>query len=243
MKSLALIPALNVAGRVGDVIRRIPGQEVELTLLIDDGSTDGTADVARDAGATVVSHASNRGVGAAIRTGIEYARDHGYEGIIVLNALGKFDPADLGSILQPLKEGQADLVQGSRFVAGGSLHGIPFKRLIGTKGYSFVFSTLLGHSVSDASSGIRAFRTALADSPGIDLNQPWLDRYELEPYLLYRTIACGYRVVEVPMTIHYPPGPRSAYTRMRPVQDWWHLARPLFSLAADRLKGDVKKVR
>ena len=241
MKSLALIPALNVAGQVGDVIRRIPGQDVELTLLIDDGSSDGTAEVARDAGATVIVHDENRGVGAAIRTGIEYARDHSFEGIMVLNALGKFDPADLGNILRPLKEGRADLVQGSRFVAGGSLHGIPFKRLIGTKGYSFVFSILLGHSVSDASSGIRAFRTSLADGPDIDLTQTWLDRYELEPYLLYRTIACGYRVIEVPMTIHYPSGPRSSYTRMRPVHDWWHLARPLFSLAADRLKGNVKK--
>ena len=241
MKSLALIPALNVAERVGDVIGRIPKQEVELALLVDDGSTDGTANVAREAGATVVRHEDNRGVGAAIRTGIEYARDQGYDGIVVLNALGKFDPADLGSILQPLKDGQADLVQGSRFVTGGSLHGIPFKRLIGTRGYSFVFSTLLGSTVSDASSGIRAFKTSLADSPEIDLNQDWLDRYELEPYLLYKTIACGYRFMEVPMTIHYPPGPRSAYTRMRPVRDWWHLARPLLSLAADRLKGNVKK--
>jgi len=241
MKSLALIPALNVAGRVGDVIRRIPEGEVDLVLLVDDGSTDGTAAVAREAGATVVSHAANRGVGSAIRTGIEYARDHGYEGIMVLNALGKFDPADLGRILTPLKESRADLVQGSRFADGGSLQGIPFKRLIGTRGYSFVFSAIVGRKVSDATSGIRAFRVELANGRGIDLNQPWLDRYELEPYLLFKAISSGYRVLEVPMDVRYPPGPRQAYTRMRPIHDWWHMARPLIVLAGLRLKSVFKR--
>ena len=241
MKILAIIPALNVAQKVGEVIRRVPAREVDRVLLVDDGSTDETYKVALEAGATVLNHGQNRGVGAAIRTGIGYARKHEFDGVVILNAIGKFDPADVGVLLEPLREGRADLVQGSRFAVGGSLHGIPFKRLIGTRGYSLVFSTLLGHTVTDASSGIRAFKTSLAFSKGIDLDQGWLDRYELEPYLLWKTIACGYRVLEVPMTIHYPPGPRSEYTRMRPVIDWWHLARPLLSLAASRATFKHKK--
>jgi len=243
MKILAIIPALNVARQVGDVIRRVPAGEVDLVMLVDDGSTDTTADVARDAGATVVSHAQTRGVGAAIRTGIEYALKNGFEGVVILNAIGKFDPADVGSLLAPLREGRADLVQGSRFAAGGGHHGTPLKRWIGQHGYSFAFSALLGRRVSDASSGIRAFRTSLAYSDGIDLNQKWLDRYELEPYLLWKSIERGHRVLEVPMTVHYPAGPRVEYTRMRPGRDWWRLARPMFILAADRARGGCKKRR
>lgn len=241
MKVLAIIPGLNVASHVGEVVRRVPAGEVDRTLVIDDGSTDGTATEARNAGATVVRHDRNRGVGAAIRTGLQYARDHDFEAVVVLNAIGKFDPVHVGTLLAPLREGKADLVQGSRFVAGGSHHGIPLKRRIGTRGYSLAFSTLLGHSVSDASSGIRAFRTSLAFSKGIELEQSWLDRYELEPYLLWKSIECGHRVVEVPMTVHYPHGPRSAYTRMRPVRDWWHLVRPLVTLAFERAESGFKK--
>jgi dolichol-phosphate mannosyltransferase len=237
MKMLAVIPALNVARQVGRVIRRVPADEVDVVLVVDDGSTDETAAAAREAGAIVVSHAENQGAGAAIRTGIRYARERGFEGVVVLNAIGKFDPADVGTLLKPLREGRADLVQGSRFLPDGSHHGAPLKRQIGQHGYSLAFSALLGHRVSDASSGIRAFRTSLANAEGIDLDQPWLNRYELEPYLLWKTIECGYRLLEVPMTVHYPPGPRSEYTRMRPIRDWWHLARPLLILAAGRVRN------
>ena len=241
MKTLAIIPGLNVAQHVGNVVKRVPGQEVDRVLVVDDGSTDNTSEVARQAGADVVRHETNQGVGAAIRTGIGYARAHGYDAVVVLNAIGKYDPADLGTLRAPLRAGVADLVQGSRFLEGGSHHGIPFKRRVGTRGYSLVFSTLLGHRVSDASSGIRAFKTSLSEARGIDLNQRWLDRYELEPYLLWKTIECGHRVVEVPMRVEYPQGPRSSYTRMRPVQDWWHLVRPMLKLTLQRAGSAVHK--
>ena len=234
MKILAVIPALNVAHKVGEVVGRVPDSEVDRVLVIDDGSTDATAGVAREAGATVVQHRINRGAGAAIRTGIAYAREHDFDGVVILNAIGKYDPADVGGLLTPLREGRADLVQGSRFVDGGRHRGTPLRRLLGQRGYSFVFSMLLGHTISDASSGIRAFRTSLARADGIDLEQRWLDRYELEPYLLWKSIQLGYRVLEVPMNVHYPAGPRASYTRMRPVRDWWHLTRPLVLLTFER---------
>jgi dolichol-phosphate mannosyltransferase len=223
------------------VVQRVPAEEVDLVLVVDDGSTDATAQVAREAGATVVRHEQNQGAGAAIRTGIRYAREHGFEGVVVLNAIGKFDPADVGTLLTPLREGRADLVQGSRFVPDGTHEGAPLKRQIGQWGYSLAFSTLLGHRVTDASSGIRAFRTSLAFADGIDLDQSWLNRYELEPYLLWKAIQLGHRVLEVPMNVHYPPGPRAEYTRMRPIKDWWRLTRPLLFLTADRFRLGPRK--
>ena len=237
LRVLALIPGYNVGPQVVDrVLRRIPRELVDEMLVIDDGSTDDTAAQARAGGATVVSHDCNRGVGAAIRTGLSYARARDYDAVVILNAIGKFDPAGLGVLLAPLQDGSADLVQGSRFLPGGSFTRMPMKRQLGTRAYSALFSVLLGKWVSDASSGIRAFRCAILDTPGLDISQPWLDRYELEPYLLWKALQLGRRVVEVPMDVHYPEGPRLAYTRMRPILDWWRLSRPLLILGAERLR-------
>ena len=236
LRVLALIPSYNVGSQVVDrVLRRIPRSLVDEMLVVDDGSTDDTAQNARAAGATVVSHEHNRGVGAAIRTGLHYARARAYDAVVILNAIGKFDPAGLGVLLAPLQDGTADLVQGSRFLPGGSFTRMPMKRQLGTRAYSALFSLLLGKRVSDASSGIRAFRCAILDTPGLDIAQPWLDRYELEPYLLWKALQLGLRVVEVPMDVHYPEGPRAAYTRMRPIHDWWRLSRPLLILGAERV--------
>lgn len=237
----AIIPALNVARVVGErVIRRIPRDQVAEIVLIDDGSTDDTAEVARAAGATVLSHERNRGVGAAIRTGLAHARQQGHDAVVILNAQGKYDPIDIGTLLAPLNDGSADLVQGSRFVDGGAYEDMPLRRLVGQRAYSALFSLLVGHLVTDASSGIRAFRVSLTEHPELDLDQPWLDRYELEPYLLFRAVELGLRVKEVPMLVHYPKE-RADYTRMRPIIDWWHISRPLLILGADSAKRRVLK--
>lgn len=230
---MAVIPAWNEGHRVVErVIERVPPEEVTEVLLVDDGSTDDTASVAREAGATVVSHGRNRGVGAAIRTGIHHARDHRFDAVVVLNAAGKFDPRRVGDLLGPLRTGEADLVQGSRYVQRRRGHRMPLYRRVATRAYSASFTVLLGHRITDGTSGIRAFRTELAAHPGIDLDQPWLDGYELEPYLLWKSVECGFRVREVPMTLRYPS---TDYTRMRPLLDWWRIYRPLLRLKAERL--------
>lgn len=236
LKVQAIIPALNVAQLVVPrVIDRIPKHQVDEVVLIDDGSSDDTAHVAARAGATVLRHDKNRGVGAAIRTGLAHAKARGHDAVVILNAQGKYDPVDIATLLNPLREGRADLVQGSRFVPGGQHVGMPVRRLLGQHAYSAVFSALLGHRITDASSGIRAFFVSVAHHPQIDLSQPWLDRYELEPYLLYRAVQVGLRVVEVPMLAVYPKE-RADYTRMRPGIDWWHLSHPLVVLATQRAR-------
>lgn len=243
LKVQAIIPALNVAQVVVPrVIERIPANQVDEVVVVDDGSTDDTADVARRAGATVIRHEQNRGVGAALRSGLSYAKDRGHDAVVILNAQGKYDPSDIATLLTPLREGRADLVQGSRFVPGGRHVGMPLRRLLGQHAYSAVFSALLGHRITDASSGIRAFLLTVANHPQIDLSQPWLDRYELEPYLLYRAVQVGLRVVEVPMLAVYPKE-RASYTRMRPGIDWWHLSHPLVVLGAERARDLLSKLR
>jgi dolichol-phosphate mannosyltransferase len=93
-----------------------------------------------------------------------------------------------------------------------------------------MFTILAGRRITDGSNGFRAFFLTVLDCPGIDLNQDWLDRYELEVYLLYKAVRSPrIRVVEVPVTVFYRGGAKQ-YSKMKPFRDWWRLVRPLLYL-------------
>jgi len=93
-----------------------------------------------------------------------------------------------------------------------------------------VFTRLTGQKITDATNGFRAFFLSIPDDDNINLDQEWLDSYELEPYLLYKAIRSRkFKVVEVPITVYYR-GEARQYSKMRPFRDWWRLARPLFFL-------------
>lgn len=223
-------PAWNEGERIARVVKGVPAGAVDAVFVVDDGSSDDTARSAREAGARVLCHERNRGVGAAIRTGLEQARQEGFEVAVVISGAAKSPPAQIPSLLQPIREDWADFVQGSRYVPGGTQSAMPLGRVLGTRAYSLFFSLLVGRRVHDASSGFRAMRLSMLDDRRIDLRQGWLDRYELEPYLLFQALRCGFRVVEVPMRVEYPPAGRP-YTKMRAITGWWSIFRPVLFLA------------
>ena len=84
--------------------------------------------------------------------------------------------------------------------------------------------------MTDATNGFRIFRTAILRDPAIKLDQPWLTSYDLEPYLLYKVIRRGYRLIEHPVTVRYHA--HEGYTKMRGLRDWWRLFRPALLLRA-----------
>jgi len=205
---------------------------VDSLLVVDDGSTDDTADRAEAAGAQVLRAGINRGVGAAIRSGIDLAIQQHFDIVVIISGGGKTPPEHIPSLLAPIVNGDAELVQGSRYTTGGQFLRMPLRRRIGTRAYTFLFSLLCGHRVTDASSGFRAIKLSLFDDKRIDLWQEWLDRYELEPYVLFQALKLGHKVVEVPVTIEYPPATDGiAYTKMRALLDWWKIFRPAVFLA------------
>jgi dolichol-phosphate mannosyltransferase len=223
-----VIPAYNEAGKIGAVVRKVPRRHVACVIVVDDASSDGTADEARAAGADqVLVHAVNRGVGAAIRTGLFAARSQGYDAAAILSGDDQHEPDELPRVLGPLLEGRADLVQGSRWLPGGATPGIPAERRWLTQLYPMLFRLASGYPSTDGTNGFRAFRLSLLDDARIRLDQPWLDRYELEPYLLFQTVRSGYRVQEVPVTVRYHS---RGTTKMRLVRDGWRLLRPLIFL-------------
>ncbi|MGH7730321.1 MAG: glycosyltransferase family 2 protein [Candidatus Eiseniibacteriota bacterium] len=224
----AVVPAFNESGKIGDVVRKVPRRFAACVIVVDDCSSDGTAEEARAAGAErVVRHPVNRGVGAGIRTGLMTARDAGFEFAAILSGDDQHEPDELPRVLGPLFEGRADLVQGSRWLPGGATPGIPSDRRWLTRLYPLLFRIASGYPSTDGTNGFRAFRLAMLDDPRIRLDQDWLDRYELEPYLLYQAVRCGYRVSEVPVTVRYHG---RGTTKMRLVQDSWRLLRPLIFL-------------
>ncbi|HKY05151.1 MAG TPA: glycosyltransferase family 2 protein [Blastocatellia bacterium] len=228
---LCLAPAWNEGERIARVVKAVPRDSVESMLVIDDGSTDSTASFAETAGATVLKSPGNRGVGAAIRSGIDYAIENGYTVVVVVSGGGKTPPEQIPRLLEPIINGEADLVQGSRYKEGGEFLRMPLRRRLGTRAYTLLFSLFVGRRVTDASSGFRAIRLSLFRDKRINLWQDWLDRYELEPYLLFKALRLGHNVVEVPVTIEYPPESDGiAYTKMRALVDWWKIFRPIFFL-------------
>lgn len=229
---LCIAPAWNEGERIGRVVQAVPADVVETTLVADDGSTDDTVAFAEAAGAVVLSSGENRGVGAAIRSGIDYARKHGYDIVVVVSGGGKTPPEQIPRLLEPIINGGADLAQGSRYVEGGEFLRMPLIRRLGTRAYTFLFSFFVRRKVTDGSSGFRAFKVSLFDDKRINLWQDWLDRYELEPYLLFKSLKLGHKVVEIPVTIEYPKeNDGMAYTKMRAIVDWWKIFRPIFFLA------------
>lgn len=230
MRVLAVIPAFNEQGKVGAVVRKVPPGLVDRILVVDDASTDLTSDEARAAGADVVRHASNLGVGAAIRTGIDRALAEGFDAVVVLSGDDQHEPSELPRVLEPLRTGRCDFVQGSRWLPGGASPNITRFRSVLTRAYAWSFRRVIDFPCTDGTNGFRAFSTMLfRGERRIDLWQEWLNTYELEPYLLYSAIRAGYRVLEVPVTVRYPIG-RGGFTKMKPVRDWWRILRPLVYL-------------
>ena len=223
-----VVPAWNEQGKIGQVVRKVPRRLAACVIVVDDCSSDGTSAEARAAGAErVIRHERNRGVGAGIRTGLLAARQAGYEFAAVLSGDDQHEPDELERVLAPLFAGTADLVQGSRWLPGGATPGIPRSRRWLTRLYPVLFRLASGAPCTDGTNGLRAFRLSLLDDPRIRLEQDWLDRYELEPYLLFQAVRSGYRVREVPVTVRYHG---RGTTKMHWLRDGWRILRPVIYL-------------
>jgi len=230
-KILAVLPAYNEVGKIGQVVKKIQAvNTVDTILTVDDFSTDETAEEASQAGSKVIRHAYNRGVGAGIRTGIQYAINNEYTICVVLSGDDQHEPKELPVVLGPVISGEYDFIQGSRRLPGGRIENGTLFRRVSTWLYSLLFSLLTFRRITDATNGFRAFRLSIFDQPEINIDQDWLDRYELEPYILFKVVTNrNLKIKEVPITIYYHIDGRK-YTKMTPFKDWWRLAKPMVYL-------------
>jgi dolichol-phosphate mannosyltransferase len=224
---VAIPVAHNEERAIGCVLDRLAPVSGVDAAVVDDGSTDGTAATVRARGASLIQRGTRGGAGAAIRTAYAWAREHGYDICVIMSGNDKDRPAEMDALIGPIVRGEADLVQGSRYLAGGAYHNMPMHRQLASRFvHPWLFSAFAGQWMTDTTNGFRALRLSVLDDPRIALDQPWLDAYDLEPYLLLTAIRLGYVVRETPVSKMYPGG-RVPYTKMRPVVDWWSIVRPI----------------
>ncbi|HTA21387.1 MAG TPA: glycosyltransferase family 2 protein [Polyangia bacterium] len=228
LKVVLIAPVLDEEKKIGEVVRRAPRDIVDEVLVVDDGCTDRSPEVARSFGATVLTMGHRVGVGAGLRAGFQWAKERGFDVIVVIAGNNKDAPEEITRLLDPLVAG-ADFVQGSRYLDGGKTGGMPVYRHFATRLHAILFSLAVGKRVSESTNGYRAFRTKLLDDARIRLDQDWLDQYELEPYLYWKTIRLGYKTAEAAVSKIYP-SKAIGYTKMKPITGWWSMLRPIVLL-------------
>ena len=149
----------------------------------------------------MLRHERNRGVGAAIRSGIDWAAEQGFDVVVVLGGDDQDDPNEIPRLLEPIEHGDVEFAQGSRRLGGRRTIDMPLFRRVTTKLYSALFRLATGFPSTDGTNGFRAFRLSLLEDRAIDLHQDWLDTYELEPYLFAqgsRRLG-GRRTIDMPL--------------------------------------------
>lgn len=229
-KIVALVPAYNEESKIARVIERTDQRLVDTLLVIDDGSTDATAATARGRGATVLSHDIRRGVGAALRSGMEYASGSAFDIAVIMAGGDKDDPSEIPRLLDPICDDGYDFVIGSRFLAGGRCgRNTPLHRRLATRLHPWLMSRFLGKRLTESTNGFRALKLTLLSDDRIKLHQPWMDTYGLEVYLLWKVLKLGYKHTEVSCTKVYPPG-LTGYSKMTPIIGWWSILSPIFLL-------------
>ena len=193
------IPAFNEAATVGEVIRAVPkniaGVETVSVVVINDGSTDNTAEVAAQAGAKVISFSCNRGLGAAFAQAIRTALGLGADIIVNIDADGQFDPKDIPKLLAPLLEGRADMVTASRFVDPHLIPKMPWIKKWGNRRVTNIVNKLAAQQLHDVSCGFRAYSRDAA------LRATLLGGHTYTHEVILDLAFRGLRIVEVPVKV------------------------------------------
>jgi len=205
---LVVVPAFDEAAAVGDVVRSVPRElsgvaRVDV-LVVDDGSSDATGAEARAAGADVIRHDVNRGLGRAFQTALDAALARGVDVMVNVDADGQFDPREIGALVAPILAAEADFVAGDRFSGGrGRPEHMPRLKYWGNALVSWLVGRIARRRFPDVSSGFRAYsREAL-----LWLNLHGAFTYTQESFLDLATK--GLAIRQVPVAVRYTPERRS----------------------------------
>lgn len=221
MKMLVVIPSKNLETTIGRVIEKIRSLGLDLDILVvNDGSTDSTRDVAMNAGATVLDHIRNLGKGAALKTGFSYAMEHDYDAVITMDGDEQHDPKEIPRFIEALTSGGYDIVVGSRMHAVEDMPGI---RIWTNRTTSRIVSRLARQEVPDSQCGFRIIRTALLRAVRLVTS-----KYDSESELLIRAGKRGFKIASMKIKSIYSGG----VSHIRPAVDTlrfiWLVCRGVF---------------
>lgn len=203
-KLVVVLPAYNEAANIARVVAGVravtlPGIEI-VPLVVDDGSKDETGRLAREAGAVVLTHSPNRGVGAAFRTGLDWARQNDAQYLIHMDSDGQVLPEEIPIVARAVIAGEADLALGCRFLGERPEHLAAWKAF-GLRNVARTIGLLTGYRLHDLSCGFRCMNRRIMDAvnPSFD--------YDYIQETLIQALAARARVVEVPITVLYEDEP------------------------------------
>ena len=214
----AILPAFNEERRVGEVVREVRALGVDVAV-VDDGSTDGTAQAAREAGAVVLEHIRNRGKGMALFTGFEWAREEGYDLALTMDADGQHAPEDIPAFLAARRRAGAAVLVGNRMERAG---GMPWTRRLTNRWMSRSLSKLMRQWVPDTQCGFRLYHRSAFP---VEAPAKGERRFAAESAELLRLALEGVRIGAVPVQTIYA----DERSKIRPLRDaaryWWMLRR------------------
>lgn len=218
---VVLIPALNAAPSIAAVVEAAR-RELEPVVVIDDGSTDATGTIAREIGATVLRHAVNRGKGAALKTGFQWALERDFDGVITLDADGQHLPGEIGRFIRAREERGADLIIGGRAHLFGEM--LPRRRMANQFSASSI-SWASGATITDSQSGFRFYSARLLRALALRT-----DGFDLESEVIVRAGRRGLAIETIPIELGFVNG--VATSHYRPLADTlrivWTVARTRF---------------
>jgi len=231
-RRVAIVPAFDEEANIGRVVDELRAYDGALDIVVvDDGSYDRTAAVARAHGAVVLRLPFNLGIGGSVQTGFRYAYEQGYDVAVRVDGDGQHDPAQLDAILAPVLAGTADIVVGSRFAEGADGYRSSRSRRIGIRMLAWVVSRIVRRRVTDTTSGFQALnRNAIAlfarDYPH--------DYPEVEATVM--VFRHRLRSVEVPVSMRERGGGRSSITALRSV---YYMVKVLLAIFVGLFRRNV----
>jgi len=189
---------------------------IDDVIVVDDGSKDNTAQIAQDAGAIVLKHEINKGKGAALRTGFQYAIEHGYDAAVTMDSDGQHDPSDIHGFLTAIEKIGSGIIIGSRM---NDISTMPAIRKCTNKLTSFASSLLAHQKIEDSQSGFRMITSDVLRTVKLET-----DRFETESEILIKASKAGFRITSVPIKTIYG----EEKSKIRPIHDTYRFLKLLF---------------
>jgi dolichol-phosphate mannosyltransferase len=227
MKALFVMPAYNQVEELPDLLEKcrqnMPADEF---IIVDNGSDDGSEEIIRNSGFDFVRLDRNYGIGYALRIGVEKALERGCDIVGNIAGNGKMIPDQMQRVIEPIKNGEADYVTGSRFLPGGDSPNLPaFRKFSIPVVVNTLIKVLFWKTLTDATCGYRAFKVDLVKNPKVDWQADWLWHYQFEYYLYAKALKLNYRCKEVPISMVYPAKKKN-YSKIKPFVGWWEMLQP-----------------
>jgi len=211
--TLLIIPAYNESETIEKVIVKIKKQLPDLDILvINDGSTDATAEIVKNSGAMVISLPFNMGYGAALQTGYQYAQKKNYQYVFQMDADGQHEPKCLNNLVQAIKENQADIIIGSRFL-GESVYRASWVRRIGMIIFGKITSCIIKQKITDPTSGFQALNYRVLR---FFTGEFYPSDYPDSDVIISLHLA-GFRIKEIPVVMYPAINKKSIHSGLKPL--------------------------